>query len=231
MKRLFIFALSALLFAFVGMAFAQVSYDNPCGVPIPPGERKPYTDFASGTVPYQCAPVPTATSTWPTVRYSTAGAVGWWYCKVGPKWYANWVAGTNDFLFTNNVAGEALAASANFDPVKALNAVAKKYITLPLSDPSLTPIWCPVQAEMYAARPADDVAPPVPTPDIFRTPVIGTFTLYMAANGTLTGLLTGRKASPNALCDCTAKVAVGSASYCPLAGGNPAEVTLCRKAP
>ena len=231
MKRLFIFALSALLFAVTGYACAQVTYDNPCGVPIPPGERKPYNDFASGTMAYQCAPVQSATSTWPTVRYSAAGAVGWWYCKVGPKWVPNWVAGTTSFLTSNNLAGEAAVAAAGADPVAALNALAKKYTSLPLNDPSLTPVWCPVQAEMYAGTPTADAVPPAPGAATYQTPNLGTFTLYTTAGGALTNVVSGRKASANALCDCTAKVAVGSATYCPLSGVAPADVTLCRKTP
>ena len=231
MKRLFIFALSALLFAVTGYACAQVTYDNPCGVPIPPGERKPYNDFASGLRGYDCAPLPSATSTWPTGRYTPSkGGVLWWYCKVGPRWYPQWAVGTADFLSQNNVAGEAAAALLSADPVAALNAVAKKYASLPLNDPSLTPVWCPVQAEMYAATPAADAAPPPPGAAVFRTPVVGTLTLYVVRGGQLAGLITGRKAPPGALCDCAAPVAVGKEIYCPLAAGPPAEVTLCRKA-
>ena len=224
MKRLFIFALSALLFAVTGYACAQVTYDNPCGVAIPPGERKPYNDFASGTMAYQCAPVQSAKSTWPTVRYSAAGAVGWWYCKVGPRWYANWVAGTTAFFFTNNVAGEALAAAAGADPVAALNAVAKKYTSLPLNDPSLTPVWCPVQAEMYAGMPAAD-APPPPAPKFVVAPAGTNLTRpAFAFSAGKRSYSSTSQVAVGAACDCSVQIVEGRLTFCSIA---PALVAVC----
>ena len=221
MKRLCIFAISLL---FAGLSFAQGTPDNPCGVPVPPGEYKIYNDFASGAVPYQCAPVQSATSTWPTVRYSAAGAVGWWYCKIGPKWYPNWVAGTTSFLLNNNLVGEASAAAVSSDPVAGLNAVAKKYSNLPLNDPSLTPVWCPVMPEMYAATPPAD-PPPVPAPKFVVAPAGASTTRQAFA------VIAGKRSYSSisqvaigAACDCSVRLVEARLTFCQVA---PALVAVC----
>jgi hypothetical protein len=71
---------------------------------------------------------------------------------------------------------------------------------------------------------------PGPQPAVWRTPTAGN-TLYSSAAGRLTARISGRTAPPGALCDCTAPVAVGTSTYCPLAapGSSPQEVTLCKK--
>lgn len=70
-----------------------------------------------------------------------------------------------------------------------------------------------------------------PAPGVWRTPATGTYTLYTAANGKLTQIIAGRKATPNALCDGTAApIASGTSTYLPLAGAAPSEFTLCKKA-
>ena len=210
----------------VGVAHgAPGTIGNPCG--IVNGTPTPYVD----TVVYNCAPTPTPTSTGPTLRWNTAGVGAYWYCKVGAQWHYKHAAATWDFLTGKPLQSMLSQALTATDPVAALNAVntiAMGYAHTPLSDPSLTPVWCPYQAEMIAGTPKPD---PVAGPGVWRTPNIGTFTLYTTANGALSGLVSGRKATAGALCDCTAPVAAGTSTYCPLAGAAPAEVTLCKVQP
>lgn len=79
----------------------------------------------------------------------------------------------------------------------------------------------------------DRCVPPTPIPaqvETWRTPASGTFTIYSSKNGALSGIIAGRKATANALCDCSAgKAMSGSSTYCALSGAAPAEVTLCKK--
>jgi len=75
--------------------------------------------------------------------------------------------------------------------------------------------------------PPTPISPQVET---WRTPSSGTFTLYTVKNGSLSGIIAARKATANALCDCSAgKATSGSSTYCALSGAAPAEVTLCKK--
>ena len=91
--------------------------------------------------------------------------------------------------------------------------------------PYLVPID-PLPANWCGAAPIA----PGPAPDVWRTPPSGAFTLFIAADGKLKSIIAGRKATPNALCDCSAPVMSGTSAYCPLAGAVTTEVTLCKKA-
>lgn len=87
----------------------------------------------------------------------------------------------------------------------------------------------PAQLQNLVAncRPPTPVVTPV---DVWRTPASGTFTLYGLKNGALSGIIAGRKATANAVCDCAAgKATSGTSTYCSLSGGPATEVTLCKK--
>lgn len=77
-------------------------------------------------------------------------------------------------------------------------------------------------------------AAPVPagqSGDVYRTPASGAFTLFTHASGRLAGVISGRRATANALCNCSAARATsGSTVYCALASGAATEVTTCVKA-
>lgn len=208
---------------------------NPCDVPIPPGQVYNYVDVAPGApvvpgstmpVTYPCAPGPVGKGTLPTLRTNSAGVMVWWYCQTFEgAWLPQWSVATTAFLSGSTIMADAYSVVTSKDPLAAVNAVAAKNITLPLNDPSLTPVWCPFQQEMIEATP---VASPLPVVS-YRTPATGTFTLYTAANGKLTGVISGRKATAGATCDCTTPVMSGGAMYCPLAGAPTNEVTYCVK--
>jgi hypothetical protein len=61
------------------------------------------------------------------------------------------------------------------------------------------------------------------------TPSSGTFTLYKASGSSLISVVSGRKAPASAACDCATPIQMGTTNYCPLAGGDATEVTLCQK--
>jgi hypothetical protein len=72
------------------------------------------------------------------------------------------------------------------------------------------------------------IKPGPPSPAVWRVPASGS-SLYTAAAGKLVSKIAGRTASPNALCDATNPIAVGTSTYMPLVGGPASEVTLCKK--
>ena len=216
-----------------------VTPDNPCGLPVPTPARTYYVDLAASGVPpaigppVACVPGPVGTGTVPTIRWNLAGVMGWYHCpQPSGVWVTTWGAETWASLGSHNLTGDAAIVAASSDPAQALNALLVGHITLPLADPSLTPVWCPFADEMNASKPPASAPPAPPPTGQWRTPAAGTGTIYTTAAGKLAGLVAGRKAPPNALCDCTAaKVAVGTSSYCALTGGPASEVTLCKAAP
>ena len=107
------------------------------------------------------------------------------------------------------------------DNAERIRAMQAKYQTANVAD--MCDVWGPAIARINAAMPA-------PIAGVWTTPAAGTFTLYTAAGGRLTGIVAGRQATPGAACDCTTPVLSGSSTYCALANAAATEVTLCRKA-
>ena len=69
-----------------------------------------------------------------------------------------------------------------------------------------------------------------PAPDVYRTPLTGTFTVYSVVNGKLSGLVSGVKALPNELCDCVANsVMSGTSRFCTTSSIQSSRVTYCVK--
>jgi hypothetical protein len=69
--------------------------------------------------------------------------------------------------------------------------------------------------------------PPGPPAAVCKTPLAGN-TIWTASNGILTSN-TGRKAPPDAPCDCATLFNRGTSTYGSLIGGPAEEVTLCKK--
>ena len=91
--------------------------------------------------------------------------------------------------------------------------------------PYLVPID-PLPANWCGSAPV----PPGASTEIWRTPASGSLTLFNYSAGKLTGVISGRKAVPNALCSCTvAKAVVGAKTYCAQAVGPANEATECLK--
>lgn len=87
-----------------------------------------------------------------------------------------------------------------------------------------------LERDKPAYTPPPSASAPPPTL-VWKTPPTGTFTLYIAAGGALKSIVSGRKATASAACDCTAKVMSGTSTYCPLIGAAATEVTLCKQVP
>jgi hypothetical protein len=152
--------LAAALLAIASRALADPS--NPCNVPAP-NTPMPYVENG----PNPCAPIPSSTSTAPTIRVNDAGVMVWWYCKAAGRWSAQWGAATWAFIGAAPKAADINAVLTSSTPVATLNAIAAGYPRISLSDPSLTPVWCPFQAEMLNATP-----PPDPPPAVLAKPVL-----------------------------------------------------------
>ena len=223
------------------------TFDNPCGFAAPI-TRWPYTDLTPDRPPaLAAAPAPIGTGTAPTIRWNAAGIVGWYhYPRADGSWVTIWGAETWASFAAHAINVDAVAVATAADPVAALNAIVAGRVNTPLADPSLTPVWCPYAREMIASQPPKASPTPDPTlppgPPTWRTPPVGTGTLYVAAVGRLVSLVPGRKAPPNTPCDCfggtAPTVSVGTNTYCPLAAPYKdveaavnQEVTLCKKTP
>lgn len=69
-----------------------------------------------------------------------------------------------------------------------------------------------------------------PTPDVYKTPPTGTFTVYTATGGKLSGIVNGVKALPNEICDCVANsVLSGTSRFCTTPSIQSSRVTYCVK--
>jgi hypothetical protein len=80
----------------------------------------------------------------------------------------------------------------------------------------------------YLAEVAAGTLPIPPGGPKWGVPASGS-SIYSAANGKLVSKIAGRTAPPNALCDATNPIAVGTSTYMPLVGGPASEVALCKK--
>lgn len=148
------------------------------GQPIPAGTTSPlYRDFKEwhGLASPLCAPIKSDTATGPFEEHNAAGIVVYSYCKVEGKWRKQWGAATWDFLIGKNMAANAKAALASSTPLTMFQQLTLAAVTTPMSDPSLTAVWCPALANMQANRPADDVTPPPPP--------VAVYTHAVKANG------------------------------------------------
>ena len=145
MLRIFLLSLLSL---FSGMSLsAQI-----CA---PWGDNTDIT-FVAAPVPatLRCVPYPLGnakTSSWPTLRTNSSGAVIWYHCSDGFNWRTEMNAGT---LAEVSVAAPLIvAAAATANPKAALEALIEARTTLDIDDPILLPVWCPSWAEMRASRP------------------------------------------------------------------------------
>ena len=103
-------------------------------------------------------------------------------------------------------------------------AMLKRAACLDAATPPYIADVLPLPANFCGAAPT----PPGPTVTVWQVPASGS-TLYTTANGARTGLVAGRRAPPNATCDCTTQIPVGTSTYCPLVSAPASEVALCKK--
>lgn len=144
--------LALLLGCLAGVAAADPL--NPCGAP-PSAIKALYADLVSTKAGFRCAPAPIGDGTLPTFRSNAAGTVAWWYCpNAGGNWHLNWAAGTAASLSASHFLAEAYAVVTAVDAKAAFQAAVAKNVNLPMSDPSLTPVWCPFVPQMASGVPA-----------------------------------------------------------------------------
>ena len=174
----------------------------------------------SASSPYSCAPIPGANSTAPTIRFNSAGATAWWYCKKPDgSWRLQFGAAATGAASVPSGA-ELWAVATAADPAASANALASRYASTPITDPALTAAWCPHWPQMVAGTPATVVPPAAP---VWRT----ASTLAYTINGASLGGLAG-SAPRGAACNCAAKTVIGTRTYCTFAGApNPQTVTVC----
>jgi hypothetical protein len=143
--------LVALVACTAGLALADPG--NPCNAPAS-AVKSEYVDLTGHPGKFECAPAPIGSGTMPTVRSNAAGTVAWWYCPhPDGKWHVNWAAATAELLSARNLMSEAHAVLTSKDPKGTFDAIVAKNVSVPLSDPKLTPVWCPFVGEMFAAAP------------------------------------------------------------------------------
>ena len=216
---------------------APATPDNPCGFAAP-ATPWPYADLAyaysaapAGAVlpAVTCAPAPVGTGTVPTLRWNAAGVTGWYHCqKPDGRWATSWGAETWDSFRAHAVNTDALAVAQAADPVAALNAILATRVSLPLADPSLTPVWCPYAREMIASQPAPAATPPPPAAWIVaRYSTQTSRPAYPVTNG-VRGTMSTMRASVGATCDCTSPLVEGVTTYCPFPSSGGA-VAMCTK--
>lgn len=175
------------------IAFAQT---NVCNVP-QPNTTVYYQDLANTGGVFECMPAPGGPGVGFTVKTNTAGVMTYWYCLKDGKYKPQFGA-----------ASWARIASGSLKP------------DTPMSDPSLTPVWCPFQAEMYAKKPAD---PPAANALVTIS--------VISYNTTATGLSSiAGTISKGLACDCTTSLKIGTVTYCTFAGAaKPSIRASCAK--
>ena len=127
---------------------------NPCNAPAT-AVTAPYVDVSSAGTGYECAPSPLGNGTLPTLRSNKAGTVAWWYCPSrNGKWHVNWAAATAARMSAGTLLSEFYEVVSAKDPRAAFDSITAKNVKVPLSDPSLTPVWCPFASDMNSGTPA-----------------------------------------------------------------------------
>jgi hypothetical protein len=181
------------------------------------------------TKPYpECLPAPLGTGVGFTVRQNDAGVMTWHYCSDGFSYRYTFGVATWDALRTKGT-GVVMVAAAQAGLASTQTAAASMADT-PLSDPSLTPIWCPNFNEMVSKVPAP-VPYTVATNGKYATRPTYPYTALATPNGSSLGTMTNTSDGSIAVstsCDCVkGRVISGTgAVYCLV---KPTSVTLCKK--
>lgn len=183
------------LIAFVLSMLCSVAFaQNVCNVP-PPNTTVYYNDLATTGGVFDCMPAPGGPGVGFTVKTNTSGVMTYWYCLKDGKYKPNFGAATWARIGSGSLKADT-----------------------PMSDPSLTPVWCPYQAEMFAKKPAD--------------PVVGFVTIGLYSYETNAGGLvsTVARISKGLACDCTSSLKIGTLTYCTFTGAaKPSIRASCAK--
>lgn len=165
--------------------------------------------------------------TLPVVGWSPNGWAVGWGCRDGTKVYTRTFAVRHSAV-TADMAASFAAIPFAADPKAAAQAHWARFGTEHFD--AMADVWCEPASD-WRLRFNAAVAPlfDVPPATVWRTPASGSGTLYAVVNGARSNIIPARRAPPGALCDCTTPIVALGASFCPLASGPPAEVTLCRR--
>ena len=132
---------------------ATAAPGNPCDAPST-ATKWAYADLSASKAGFDCAPSPIGAGTFPTVRSNAAGRIAWWYCPtIDGTWRTNWGVATAARLSGKGMFDDIGAVAMAADPLTAFAVMVDKNVKMPLTDPSLTPVWCPFVAEMTAGAP------------------------------------------------------------------------------
>lgn len=109
---------------------------------------------------YACAPRPIGDGTFPSISTNDKGTTLWWYCQdlKTKVWSAQIAAATTEYFTTFYTDPKPSAIFVSADPLNVLNSIIVKNATLPLTDPSLTPVWCPVLDKIYNGTPSNVIS-------------------------------------------------------------------------
>jgi hypothetical protein len=206
---LIVLLLVALPLSVMAQAASAPALSNPCNVQ-PTNGYYVYRDYVAPIAPTCAAATP--------VQYSanSAGITSWRYCQQADQtWLPQWGA----------LAASAATPSMLLDFLKAgpqpsavdIARLSALYVTKPLADPSMTPVWCPAWPTIWAGRPQPPAAP------AWKTASTLAFTVRAGALGGLAGTV-----RLGVACDCTAKTVIGSRTYCTFTGAaTPQTMTVC----
>lgn len=202
-----------LALAFATPAAAQVTF------PLPPCEARPPLPVPAASAPAGL-PMQWGGSCTAAVEANTVGAAAALFCPrpVGPaaaylyavRWSAVTPAMAADFAMLGLPGGDGR------ERVRAFQA---KYQTANVWD--MCDVWGPARERFNAAMPPPK--PPAPPAPSWVTASTSAYSLRSGGLGPLAG-----SASLGAACDCGKALQVGTASYCPFAGGG-ALVARCKR--
>lgn len=146
----------------------SAQYINDCGQPTTKATLVNFP-FSLTTLPY---PLGTGTTfSLESTRAPDGSLIGqtlWWYYPTQIGWGVVFFVGSAEILSTayyKQLSDEIYIAASDTDKLTAIKNVISKRVTVPISDPSLTKIWCPTWNKISAGKPL----PPI-SPDGSKTP-------------------------------------------------------------
>lgn len=164
--------------------------------------------------------------------HQNGGVVAWNYCSDGFGYTWQMAVVTDATLTNPAVYTDWVNVELADDKVAAMDVFRRKYITLSIVDPNLTPIWCPSIKAIITGVPA-------PIPYVVMLPVTGTVQpIYQASiafggvrGSKAIGSVSVKRANGTPTrCNCmTARVVEGPQAYCGISGAMPLGVAACVK--
>lgn len=211
------------------LAVAQTVTPDACGA-LSKGYVAPVT-VNPNFVSVKCAPgLLGGTGSFGDWVHQNGGVVAWNYCSDGFAYTWQMAVVTDAVLANPVVYADWVSVETATDKVAAMDDFRRKYFAVPLTDASLTPIWCPSIKAIIAGLPAPVPYVVMPSPTGTTQPV---YQVSAALNGVrstkATGLVSVKRANGAATsCNCKTRVVEGAQAYCGI-GSTPLDVTACVK--